>query len=613
MENTRRGRAEEPADKGRQPGAPDRARLDAPVRMVQDEALLVDGVDLLALAQAAARVALDAGPALRGIGEGALAARELSEVLAGIDRLRSALGALEMRALVGLDAAIRSEDAAAGLTARDRGRRTASEVSLASRTSPARAGSRLRTAHRLTADMPGVFTALAHGRLSLETAQTIGRAVGPLSPETRTRADALIADRLPDLAGAGARQWEREVSALAQALDPGGAPERHRTARLERHVTIVPGAHGMARLSAVLPALDAAAIRRRLARDAERLHAQGDRRTSAQIASDLLCDTLLGREGGMETVQLEVGVVISDGALLSPAHGEPATIEGFGAIPPFLVRDELIRRFCAGQFNDAPVGAGRLPDTGPPPDGPRGFTTLTPTASGAAPPGPAQHQESAQEHAPTSPSAPDPEARSAADPPLTDETMTLLRRLFAHPTTGQLVAVESRARAFPAGLARYLRLRDVSCRTPYCDASIRHLDHVRPWAEGGATSAANGEGLCAHCNLVKELLGTVTPVGGGHASGTETDAGDPRALRWESRLGLTATTTPTPLTGLPIPSMPAGIVGAPMVPDAFGHGTAGPDGGLDALLAWLAEELFRATGYDPLEPDLGRGDLVPAA
>ncbi len=60
----------------------------------------------------------------------------------------------------------------------------------------------------------------------------------------------------------------------------------------------------------------------------------------------------------------------------------------------------------------------------------------------------------------------------------------MLRRLYAHPTSGALVAMESRARLFPRGLAAFIELRDQRCRTPYCDAPIRHRDHARPWAGG---------------------------------------------------------------------------------------------------------------------------------
>ncbi len=82
-----------------------------------------------------------------------------------------------------------------------------------------------------------------------------------------------------------------------------------------------------------------------------------------------------------------------------------------------------------------------------------------------------------------------------------------LRRLYAHPVSGALVAMESRARLFPRGLARFISTRDDTCRTPYCDAPIRHIDHIQPAARGGMTSVDNGDGLCEACNYTKEAPG----------------------------------------------------------------------------------------------------------
>lgn len=79
-----------------------------------------------------------------------------------------------------------------------------------------------------------------------------------------------------------------------------------------------------------------------------------------------------------------------------------------------------------------------------------------------------------------------------------------LRRLYASPTTGELVAMDSRARRFPVGLARFIRLRDQVCRTPWCDAPIRHTDHVQRHDDGGPTSGHNGQGACEACNYAKE-------------------------------------------------------------------------------------------------------------
>lgn len=82
-----------------------------------------------------------------------------------------------------------------------------------------------------------------------------------------------------------------------------------------------------------------------------------------------------------------------------------------------------------------------------------------------------------------------------------------LRRLYRHPSSGGLLAMESWSRCFPKGLAMFIGLRDQRCRTPYCDAPIRHRDHAQPHQRGGPTSALNGPGQCERCNYTKESPG----------------------------------------------------------------------------------------------------------
>lgn len=82
-----------------------------------------------------------------------------------------------------------------------------------------------------------------------------------------------------------------------------------------------------------------------------------------------------------------------------------------------------------------------------------------------------------------------------------------LRRLYTSPRTGELVAMDSRAREFTGQLRKMILLRDDVCRTPWCDAPIRHADHATPHTKGGATSYANGSGLCERCNYIKEVAG----------------------------------------------------------------------------------------------------------
>lgn len=94
-----------------------------------------------------------------------------------------------------------------------------------------------------------------------------------------------------------------------------------------------------------------------------------------------------------------------------------------------------------------------------------------------------------------------------------DAAKATLRRLFATPTERALVAMESTSRRFDGLLAEFLDLRDGGvCRTPGCNAVLRHHDHVTRTADRGRTDAANGQGLCERCNYLKESPGWTTWV-----------------------------------------------------------------------------------------------------
>lgn len=95
-----------------------------------------------------------------------------------------------------------------------------------------------------------------------------------------------------------------------------------------------------------------------------------------------------------------------------------------------------------------------------------------------------------------------------------------LRRLYCRPDTGELVAADARGRRFRSTLARFVRLRDRVCRTPWCDAPIRHVDHAQAHLAGGPTGSANAQGLCEACNYAKEAPGWLarpSPDTDGHA------------------------------------------------------------------------------------------------
>ncbi len=82
------------------------------------------------------------------------------------------------------------------------------------------------------------------------------------------------------------------------------------------------------------------------------------------------------------------------------------------------------------------------------------------------------------------------------------------RRLFTAPAGGPLIGCDPRRRGFDGVLAHLIAIRDGGrCRDPFCDAPIRHLDHIDRRRAGGPTSFVNGRGKCARGNYVREMPG----------------------------------------------------------------------------------------------------------
>ncbi|WP_234423854.1 HNH endonuclease signature motif containing protein [Intrasporangium calvum] len=350
-----------------------------------------------------------------------------------------------------------------------RGRRTgahdkagiAAQVGLARHESPHRGARLATTALALVRDLPHTLDALTTGELNERRAELVARLTSHLTAEDRTAVDAEVVGAhrsdptdpgLTGIATWGDRQLEGAVRAAADRIDAAGAVARARTAESERRVTIRPIPDTMALVTAVLPVRQAVALYAALTAAASTAQATGDVRSKGQVMADTLVDRVLsgapGEPGILGDVPVEVQVVITDRALFD-GDDTPAQVPGYGPVPAGWVRELLTA------------------DLGPP-GGDRS---------------------------------------GAHGPEWSPRARTWLRRLYTHPASGTLVAMDSKRRLFPPGLRRFLVARDGVCRMPWCDAPIRHADHVTPFAVGGPTTAENGQGLCVRCNQVKEHPG----------------------------------------------------------------------------------------------------------
>jgi hypothetical protein len=81
------------------------------------------------------------------------------------------------------------------------------------------------------------------------------------------------------------------------------------------------------------------------------------------------------------------------------------------------------------------------------------------------------------------------------------------RRLFTAAAGGPIIGGDPFLRRFDGFLGKLITFRDRRCRNPYCDAPIRHLDHIRRHADHGPTTFENGRGVCERDNYVREMPG----------------------------------------------------------------------------------------------------------
>lgn len=524
-------------------------------------------------------------------------AEEALAVLAGIEQVRSSLAAMDAIWQVAAEQRIRAADAARNVPEKNQGHSTSSELAMARRVSPHASSLSLSSARRLVTHMPATLDHLATGRITEQTAQSISRTLDGAAPATCAEVDGWIAENHHRLDGLGTRRASQLVRELAQKVDPSESRARAERAARARNVTMHPLADGMARISATLRALDAAAVMKVLTTSAESQRNAGSRVPHQALRADHLVSSILGapltrqeasdgteqptsagqsphnQSSGAQTrtprIRLDVGIVITDRALLcGEDETEVARIEGYGPVPAHIILDTINGsppgtihpgRSSADDCsdNDGPDNDDPAPDGGPGARSEPGYDDGTPATT--AP----QGEENWGDLDDLENSSPVPEHPDI-------DVSAVFRRLYTHPSTGELVAMESTARAFPVGLKRMIRWRDETCRTPWCNARIRHLDHIIPAAAGGPTSYDNGQGLCARCNYLKEH-------GTWHL--TSSPPGSPSHISWRSPHGARGS-SPTPHSESPRPPEPSD---GPVlrVADAPGHQPGPVPGELD--------------------------------
>ena len=382
--------------------------------------------------------------------------------LRDLEDLKSASAAQQARTAVAFDLSQRREQARAGVPAEQLGAGVGAQIALARRESPAKGGRLLGVAKALVTEMPRTLTALETGQFNEWHATLVVRETACLPAADRTAVDAELAPDTGTFDGAGDRTIMAAARAAAYRRDPRSVTQRAAHAEAERHVSLRPAPDTMCYLTALLPVAQGVAMYAALTRHADAARSRGDTRTGGQLRADALVERTTGKAGGISGVEIQL--VMTDRTLFQ-GDSEPARLPGYGIVPAGWAKALL---------NDRGAGAGEE-GAGAGEEG---------AGAGGTPP-------------------PSGGTGAGGEPAFA----IWVRRLYTAPGTGDLVAMDSRARIFPPALRRFIQTRDNTCRTPYCDAPIRHLDHIVPWHNGGETTRGNGAGLCEACYHTKETPG----------------------------------------------------------------------------------------------------------
>ncbi len=460
---------------------------------------MLGSVELAAFVAALARLGTEDadGDAGAGVGDeaGGVDDAERVQQLGWLETVKSAAAAAQARVSVAFadsqlaaQRAHRTEpDRRLESRARARlGKGVGAQVALARRESPHRGGRHLGLARALVEEMPHLLAALSGGEVSEWQATLVVQATAVLTAEDRRAADVRLAGTLGPLNDAQVGAVARKV---AYALDPAAFVRARARAVSQRRVGVRAAPEVMAYVSALVPAATGVAIDALLERHAATVRGRGDARSVGQIKADEFTRRLTGQvpdaeglarvpdpvhprgtdepSGGDRATDHEgAGIAADVCSCRCPSHATPAQVPATDpALPVPAVAVNLVMTDAA-LFAGAHDGA-YLQGYGPVP---------------------AQY-------------ARDLLAQTLARLPAVEQVR--VRRLFTDPVDGALVAMDSTARTFTGALRAFVQLRDQTCRTPWCGAPIRQIDHVRPHARGGPTRAENGAGLCVACNQTK--------------------------------------------------------------------------------------------------------------
>ncbi|MCC3290620.1 HNH endonuclease signature motif containing protein [Arthrobacter sp. zg-Y1110] len=389
----------------------------------------------------------------------------------------------------------------------------------------------LSEAGQLCGPHTATLAGLEEGRFSYQHAQVVLEQCQNVPAE---KLPGFEADLLKAAEGQTRTQFSAKARRLREKTFPETISKRHLTAFEQRKVTLDREEDGMSCLSAYLRAAEAQQIYTALSTAARGEQSGGDSRTTDQLRADILAQLLMGGSRGL--------------FVTAGTGGEAGTRDATGVRPGAGTGGEAESRGATGNNSRAGAGTGgeagtrdatgnnsRAGHTGDDTDGTRQNEGSIGVDGGPENNGGLEDSPDTKAR-PDVGSGPDEgivprteimvlisaETLFGADdqpaelhgygPISAEEARRLARNaagwtgLAQDPKTEEILGV-GRRRKVPAGLRRWLRARDGTCRFPGCRVNTANadIDHTIDWARGGPTDHGNLEHLCRRHHRFKTL------------------------------------------------------------------------------------------------------------
>jgi hypothetical protein len=325
----------------------------------------------------------------------------------------------------------------------------------------------------LVQSLPATLTALASGEISYRHAQIMVEQTVGLDAASVAALEAKV---LPAASTSTPPRFASTVRKQRERLNPESIEERHVVALDERTVVIDEDRDGMVWVSARTSAANGLAIHDRLTTAALAMRKRGDKRTLAQLRSDIFVAILLahsGKAGGKTSSKA--------GGKTSRKAGGKTSGQFAGVAPSFddlldldadIENTENFVRWFRGITAEVIVTVPVLSLLG------QGTEAATLEGYG----------------------------------PIDLETASILAarapsfvRILTHPETGATLSVGRKRYKVPKDLRMWLRVRDGTCRFPNCNRQAKRcdIDHSFEWHELGETAHDNLAHLCRSHHTLK--------------------------------------------------------------------------------------------------------------